>query len=46
MEGAVLTLIIFMALIIVAGIYLQNMVSRTEQIQNIKTEFLDLFNDN
>lgn len=45
MEGAILTLLIFMALIIVSGIYLNNMVSRTEQILNIKTEFVDLVRD-
>ena len=30
MEGAILTMLIFMALIIVGGIYLSNMLSRTE----------------
>jgi hypothetical protein len=44
-EGAVLTLLIYIALTIVAGLYLQNMVRRTEQILNSKVEFADLQND-
>lgn len=44
-EGAVLTLMIYIALIIVAGLYLQNMVRWTEQIINSKIEFTDLLND-
>ena len=46
MEGAILTVLIFMALAVVAGIYLNNMVQATETILNITTEFQDLFNDN
>jgi len=39
MEGAVLTSLIYIALIIVGGLYLQNMVKRTERIINSNTEF-------
>lgn len=45
MEGAILTLLIFLALAIIAGIYLHNMVQRSEQILNITFESSDLFND-
>ena len=45
MEGAILTLLIYIALTVVAGIYMQNMMRRTEQIINSKTEFSDLSND-
>lgn len=45
MEGAILTMLIFMALAIVAGLYLNNMVKRSESILNIKNEFADLYND-
>jgi|LauGreDrversion4_2_1035121.scaffolds.fasta_scaffold56534_3 hypothetical protein len=45
MEGAILTLLIYIALTVVAGIYMQNMVRRTEQIINSQTEFIDLSND-
>lgn len=45
MEGAILTLLIFLALAIIAGIYLHNMVKRSEQILNITFESSDLFND-
>lgn len=46
MEGAILTVLIFMALAVVAGIYINNMMNATETILNITTEFQDLFNDN
>lgn len=45
MEGAVLTTLIYIALIVVGGLYLQNMVKRTEQIINSNTEFKDLAQD-
>jgi hypothetical protein len=46
MEGAILTALIYCALIVVSGLYIQNMIRRTEQIINSKTEFRDLQNDN
>ena len=45
MEGAILTMLIFMALFIISVVYLRNMVFRTEQIQNVTTQFIDLLND-
>ena len=45
LEGAVLTFLIFTAMIIIGGIYLRNVVNRTEQIVTTKTEYLDLVND-
>ena len=45
MEGALLTLLIYIALTVVAGLYVQNMYRRTETIINSKSEFSDLSND-
>lgn len=42
MEGAVLTFLIYLALIVVGGLYVQNMVKRTERIINTNIEFKDL----
>lgn len=45
MEGAVLTFLIYLALIVVGGLYVQNMVRRTERIINTNIEFKDLSKD-
>ena len=44
-EGAVLTFLIYLALIVVGGLYVQNMVKRTERIINTNIEFKDLSKD-
>ena len=45
MEGAVLTFLIYLALVVVGGLYVQNMVKRTERIINTNVEFKDLLHD-
>ena len=45
MEGAILTSLILMGMLIITAIYFQNMINRTEQILNTKTEYIDLTND-
>jgi hypothetical protein len=44
-EGAILTIMIMMAMISVTGIYFHNMINRTEQILNSKVQYVDLTND-
>ena len=45
LEGAIFTFLIFTAMIIIGGIYLSNVVNKTNQIVTMKIEYLDIIND-